>query len=153
MVTISTGSCGTEGEVTEGEVTEGEVTEGEVTEGEVTEGEVTEGEVIPPATIEEAAQELTSAFATADTDRSGGLSQAEANAVLAGLTAEQFAQLDANSDGQVTLDELNQILNPGGGCSCSKSGVTANELKGRIADLFLMGLALTSMMVFLGRRH
>ena len=52
---------------------------------------------------------------------------------------------------QVTLDELNQILNPGG-CSCSKSSLTPGGLKGRMADLFLLALALTSLMVVAGRK-
>jgi hypothetical protein len=111
----------------------------------------TEGEVSPPATIEDAAQGLLDAFDTADTDHSGGLSETETTAALAGLTHGQFAQLDADGNGQVTRDELNQVLNSGG-CTCRKSSFTVNGLKNRLADLFLMGLALTSLLAVRSRR-
>ncbi len=110
-----------------------------------------EGETTSPASIEVAAQALINDFDAADTDHSGGLSEAEALAALPGLTHAQFAQLDANGDKQLTLDELNQVLNTAG-CNCKKSSFTIDGLKGRLADLFLMGLALTSLLAIRGRR-
>jgi Ca2+-binding EF-hand superfamily protein len=44
-------------------------------------------------------------FAAADTDGDGALSLAEMQAVRPGMTAEQFARIDANNDGLVTPDE------------------------------------------------
>jgi len=106
------------------------------------------GEGEPPSNI---AQALIDHFTSADTDHSGGLSLAEAAAALPGLTSAQFLQFDANGDGQLTLDELNQAINPGG-CTCNKSSAADKRLKGRLADMFLIALALSSLMVVAGRK-
>ncbi len=112
----------------------------------LTEGEG-EGEAQPPASIEDAARALLDHFETADSDHSGGLSEQEATLALPGLTHEQFVQLDANGDGQLTQDELNQVLNPGG-CSCNKSGSAGRGLKQHLADIFMLGLALFTLVAF-----
>jgi len=98
-----------------------------------------------------AAQDLSDAFDTADTDHNSGLSETEATAALPGLTHQQFTQLDSNGNGEVTTDELRQVLNQGG-CSCNKSGLTLDGLKGRLADLFLMGLVMLSLLAIRGQR-
>jgi hypothetical protein len=116
------------------------------------EGE-TEGEILPPGTIEEIAQRFIDGFAAADTDHNGGLSWAEALAAFPWLTRTVFDEMDANGNGEITLDELNQIVNPGGcNCNCKKSNLTIDGFKGRLADLFLAGLALTSLLAVRGRR-
>jgi len=105
--------------------------------------------VAPPANIKTAAQQLLDGFAAADTDSSGGLSFAEASAAVAGLTQDQFSILDVDADGQLTQDDLNQLLGTdSGGCSCTKSTFTLDGLKGRLADLFLSGLALMTLLAF-----
>ena len=114
-------------------------------------GQITLEEINLLIPMEVTVQDLVGAFANADADHSGGLSMAEANAAIPGLTGGQFAQLDTNGDGQLTLDELNNVTNPGG-CTCKKSSLTVNGLKGRMADLFLMGLLLTSLLAVGGRR-
>lgn len=103
----------------------------------------------PPANIKTAAQQLLDGFAAADTDNSGGLSFAEASAAVRGLTRDQFSMLDVDADGQLTQDDLNQLIaaNPGG-CTCAKADFTLDGLKGRLADMFLFGLALLALLAF-----
>jgi len=106
-----------------------------------------------PQNIVTAAQLLLEGFTAADTDHSGGLSQAEAVAAVPGLAQAQFALLDANGDGQLTQSEINQFLNPSsGGCNCGKADFTLNGLKSRMGDVFLAGLALLTLMAFSARR-
>jgi len=145
-----------EGEVhAEGETgNEGEAAnEGETqAEGEAgNEGEVpVEGEIPPPDTIEEAAQALFDGFDAADTDASGGLSETEAMAALPGLTRDQFVELDANGDGELTREELEMILDPGCGC-CRKGskGLTPKEMFYRtLGDWLLLGLVLLALINF-----
>jgi hypothetical protein len=111
-----------------------------------------EGEAPPPVTDEEAAQRLTDDFDTADGDGSGALSAAEAMAAVPGITAEQFSRLDSDGDGQVTQDELEALLNPDAGCGCRKSALGAEGLKRRLGDLFLFGLAMTTLLALRARR-
>ncbi len=103
--------------------------------------------VAPPANVRTAAQLLLDGFTAADGDHSGGLNRTEAVAAVPGLTQDQFSQLDANGDGQLTQDELNQILNPGG-CRCGKADFTMEGLKGSLADIFLAGLAVLVSVAF-----
>ncbi len=114
-------------------------------------GQVTPEEINLLIPMDVTVQDLVSAFATADADHSGGLSEAEFGAALPGLTHDQFVQLDTNGDGQLTLDELNHVTTPGG-CTCTKSSLTLDGLRERMADLFLLGLALTSLLAVRGRR-
>jgi hypothetical protein len=118
-----------------------------------TEGEPpAEGELQPPTTAEEAAQRLSDAFAGADTDGSGTLTEAEAMAAVAGMTQDQFAQLDANGDGQITRDELDAASNVRAGCACRKAAASGSGLKQRLVDLFLMGLTVTTLLTFRTKR-
>ena len=110
-----------------------------------------EGET-PPPSLEEAAQQLTNAFATADTDGSGTLSLTEAMAAVPGLTAAQFAQIDADGDGRVTRDELDAILQPDSGCACNKSAGGAGTLRHRLGDLFLAGLTMLGLLALHAKR-
>ncbi len=102
-----------------------------------------EGENPPPVSVEEAAQRLSDAFAGADRDHNGTLSAAEAMAAVPEMTEDQFAQVDADDDGQITREELDAVLSPDTGCACRKS---TNGFKSRIADLFLLGLAITTLL-------
>ncbi len=111
----------------------------------------TVGAVFAPASVTTAAQQLLNGFAAADADHSGGLSFTEAAAAIPGLTQDQFNQMDANGDGQLTQAELNQFLNPGG-CTCGKADFTLAGFKGRLADLFPTGLALLVLVALSGRR-
>jgi hypothetical protein len=54
-----------------------------------------------------------------------------------------------DADGQLTQDDLNQLIaaNPGG-CTCAKADFTLDGLKGRLADMFLFGLALLALLAF-----
>jgi len=98
-----------------------------------------EGEGESPSVV---AQELNDNFTAADTDSSGGLSLAEAQAYASSLDANTFNTLDANHDGQLTQAELQQYLGTNsGGCNCA-SQKGAFDLKGRLGDLLLAGLGL-----------
>ncbi len=136
-------------------VVDGDKTIGAVFTAVATEGEPPaegEGEGEPPASATEAAQRLSDAFAGADTDKSGALSAAEARAAVPGMTDAQFGQLDADGDGQITQEELDAALNANTGCACTKSGAVTNGLKRRFADLFLLGLAMTTLLALRTRR-
>ncbi len=106
------------------------------------------------STFESIIRSLISGFALADKDHNGGLSWAEASAYAPALTQEEFNSMDTDGSGELTLAELNQALNQFGcsGCSCGKSNLSLDGLKGRMADLFLMGLALTSLLAVRGRK-
>ena len=134
---------------------DGDKTVGAVFTAVATEGESPaegEGEGQPPASAAEAAQQLSDGFAGADTDKSGALSAAEARAAVPGMTDAQFVQLDADGNGQLTQEELDAALNAQSGCACTKSGAVTNGLKHRIADLFLFGLAMTTLLALRTRR-
>jgi peptidoglycan/xylan/chitin deacetylase (PgdA/CDA1 family) len=103
--------------------------------------------VVPPPDLQTAAQRLVDGFTTADTDHSSALGMAEAAAAIPGLTQSQFNQMDANGDGQVTQNELDQFLNPNG-CNCFKSESLLGGFKNRMADLFLSGLAVLALLAF-----
>lgn len=101
-----------------------------------------EGET-PPAI----AQTLNDHFTTADTDQSGGLSLAEAQARVPGLVASTFNTLDANQDGQLTQAELQQYLGTTpAGCACT-SQKGSLDLKRRLGDLLLLGVSLMAMVL------
>ena len=112
-----------------------------------------EGET-PPPSLDEAAQQLTDAFTTTDTDGDGALSEVEARAAVPGLTAAQFAQIDADGNGQITRDELGAVLNPDAGCGCrsKKDSFILDGLKRRVGDIFLFGLAMLALLAHRERR-
>jgi hypothetical protein len=88
------------------------------------------------------AQTLYENFSVTDTDHSGGLSLGEVQAQHPALDAGNFNTLDANHNGQLTQDELDQYLNPDQG-GCKKSSFTLRGLQRRFGELFMLGLGLT----------
>lgn len=62
--------------------------------------------------LEEIATELIGNLDEADANDDGLLSLAEAQAIISGLTEEEFATLDINGDGFLDEDELNLAANP-----------------------------------------
>ena len=95
--------------------------------------------------MEDAAEELLEVFDAMDTDASGGLSKAEARVLLPGLTDEQFALLDADGNGEITLEELDAVLNPGccGGQDGSDTGLLILGILAAVAVL-IAGLFATT---------
>jgi hypothetical protein len=88
------------------------------------------------------ASQLLQAFADSDTDDDGGLSLAEAQALLAGLSESDYLLLDTNADGYVNVAEL---LAAAGGNVIIHSGdadgdhaVSLNELL-RVIQLYNAG--------------
>lgn len=136
--------------------------EGEIAaegEGEIAgEGEV-EGEPPAPESLEAAAQALLDAFDDADTDESGGLSEAEAMAALPGLTHEQFISLDINGDGELTREELNQTLDASDGCcsqgcqGCGPKVDTIKEFRRFLGDYLLVGLSMIGLFLLNGAKR
>jgi hypothetical protein len=47
---------------------------------------------------------------------------------------------------------LEALLNPDAGCGCRKSALGAEGLKRRLGDLFLFGLAMTTLLALRARR-
>lgn len=85
-----------------------------------------------------------------DTNGDGRISFAEALAGIPGLTLAVFNELDTDGDGALGRAELG--LDEEAGClGCQKSGFTLIDLKKRLGDLFLGGLAL-SLLAVNGRR-
>ena len=105
-----------------------------------------EGEPVPTV-----AQTLNDNFTATDTDQSGGLSLAEAQAHVPGLDASTFNTLDINQDGQLTLAELQQYLGTTPtGCACASQKGNF-DLKRRLDDLLLLGVSLM-VIVLMSRR-
>lgn len=114
------------------------------------EGEGGEGEPPLPPTAEEVLALLAAGFNAADTNGDGRISYAEALAAIPGLTLAVFNELDTDGDGALARAELGLDAEPG--CfGCQKSGFTLIDLKKRMGDLFLAGLAL-SLLAVVGRR-
>lgn len=103
-----------------------------------------EGEPETPPTPEEARNQLSAGFDAADTDADQFLSFGEAQLALPGLTRDVFDQMDADGNGLLDRDELGMDGDGGcGGCGgCRKGSFTPGAVKGRLADLFLLGLGL-----------
>jgi len=111
-----------------------------------------EGEGEPPLapTAEEVLALLAVGFNAADTNGDGRISYAEVLVGIPGLTLAVFNELDTDGDGALDRAELG--LDEEAGCfGCQKSGFTPIDLKKRLGDLFLAGLAL-SLLAVAGRR-
>ena len=100
---------------------------------------VEEGEDTPPADTATLAQQLAQGFANNDANGDGSLSFAEASGAQPEFTQAVFNELDADGDGQLSLNELE--TDNGSGCAgcqgaaCKSSGDLLTALFG------LMGLA------------
>ena len=99
-------------------------------------------------TLDEIAQLLIDAFIASDTNEDDLLSIGEARAAYPQLTDGDFDTLDQNSDGFLSLAELNAQLEPGTGCC--EAGNTAAKLQHYLGDLFLMGVALMTLVTWTG---
>ncbi len=109
-----------------------------------------EGEPPLPPTAEEVLALLAAGFNAADTNGDGRISYAEALAAIPRLTLAVFNELDTDGDGALSRAELG--LDEEAGCfGCQKSGFTLTDLRNRLGDLFLGGLAL-SLLAVSGRR-
>ncbi len=99
-------------------------------------------------TADEAARRLLSNFGSADIDGNGGVTFAEAQALLSALDTGIFDKLDTDGNGGVTEQELRCFLglmddDDGCGGCCGCAGTKGfNGLCGHLGDLFLAGLAL-----------
>jgi Ca2+-binding EF-hand superfamily protein len=80
------------------------------------------------------AQYIYDNFDAVDTDHDGTISFAEAQAAQPRLTTEDFAELDADSDGMLTKEELETYLGLSQCCfNCSGGGLSAGAVAGIIA--------------------
>ncbi len=95
--------------------------------------------------FERVASILLANFESADTDGTAGLSLAEARTVLPGMTSTVFNRIDTSGDGVLTAAELSAVNPvPGGGCVQCPGG-SRKSLEESLGDLFLLGLALTTL--------
>ena len=86
-------------------------------------------------------------FDEGDTNNDGRLSINEAQAIIPNLTQAQFDQLDINSNGFLSEDELRSIGNEGCGCFRGCTPSNTKSLVNWVTDWLLVGL---SLMVLLG---
>jgi len=97
------------------------------------------------------AQALLDGFETGDADGDGLLSFIEARAIFPSLSESQFAALDSNKDGVLSLAELQEAINVNTGCACPASG--AKGLRDSLGDLFLLGMSLLALLGWRGNQH
>jgi len=97
-----------------------------------------EGEV---STLDAQARLLQERFESSDIDGDEQLSFDEANAVIQGLTEQQFNDLDQNGDGFLNREELGNDSDDQSGCFCQKS-MEGKNFKNYLGDWLLVGLSL-----------
>ena len=147
-----------EGELIEGEPVEGEVTEGEHVEGnpegEIAEGEMPgdEGETDP---LEEIAKDLEDNFDILDSNSDDRLSIGELLTRFPEFDADDFAALDLNGDGFLSLVELQGSSNEEEcKCGCGSFCCTPVEtVKRRLGDWLLIGLSLLALIALARNRN
>ena len=118
------------------------------------EGEDTgEGEEIPD--LSAAAEMLLQQYDTSDTTGDNLLNYEESVAVVPGLTQDQFNVLDANSDGRISREELEDYLKEGCGCfgGCDKNKGLIDSVKQMFGDWLLVGLSLLVLLSLAGKRQ
>jgi len=92
---------------------------------------------------------LLGVFDSADGDNDGGLSFSEVQSVVITLTGGQFAALDTNEDGSLSPTELAAMAQVAGGEGEGEGGCVLSVVKmqDKLADFFLLGLAVVSLAV------
>ena len=105
----------------------------------------------PEPTVDELLAMLTAQFDTADADGSGGVSFAEASALLARLTQAVFAQVDTDGSGEVSRVEAGLEEEKGGcGCGKKKSAYSLEDWRKMLGDLLLAGMGLAALTLMSG---
>lgn len=94
--------------------------------------------------LDDIASQLADTFAGTDTNDDNRISLGEARATYPAHTNAEFAELDSNSNGFLSLAELQARIEEPSGCNLNA------KFRGSLGELFLLGLAFSGCLALAG---